>query len=94
MGYPVLEVRLEPIKLIGMAGKEDSCAVVTLEKDRFVNDLLGGNETREGVNLQVNGTTSILGRGCFSLKFVVRSGIKPCEKTSSNGETVKIPGYK
>ena len=26
------------IKLIGMAGKEDSSAVETLEKDRFVDD--------------------------------------------------------
>ena len=82
------------IKLIGMAGKEDSSAVETLEKDRFVDDLLGGNKTRERVNLQINGTTSILDRGGFSLKFVVHSGIKPCEKARSDGETVKMLGYK
>ena len=39
------------IKLIGMAEAEDLSAVETLEKDRFVDDLLGGNETREGVKL-------------------------------------------
>ena len=74
------------IKLIGMVGTEDLNAVETLEKDRIVDDLLGGDETREGVNMQVNGTTTILG----SLKFVVHSGVKPCEKASSDGETVKI----
>ena len=42
------------IKLINMAEGEDKEAVETLEKDRFVDDLLGGNETREGVKLQVD----------------------------------------
>ena len=65
-----------------------------MEKDRFVDDPLGGNETRKGVNLQVDRTTTILGRAGFSLKFVVHSGIKPCEKASSDGETVKMLGYK
>ena len=82
------------IKLISMAGTEDLSAVETLEKDRFVDDLLGGNETREGVKLQVDGTTSILGRGGFSMKFIVNRGVKPCEKASSYGETVKMLGYK
>ena len=73
---------------------EDSSTIVTLEKNRFVDDLLGGDETKEEVNLQINGTTSILDRGGFSLKFIVHSGIKPCEKASSDGETVKMLGYK
>ena len=46
-----------------MAGAEDLSAVETLEKDRLVDDLLGGDESREGVSAQVNGTTTILGRG-------------------------------
>ena len=33
-----------------MAEAEDLSVVETLEKDRFVDDLLGGDETREGVN--------------------------------------------
>ena len=32
------------IKLIGMAGLDDQKAVETLEKERFVDDLLGGDE--------------------------------------------------
>ena len=51
------------IKLINMAEEKDKGAVETLEKDRFVDDLLGGDETRDGVNLQVDGTTAILGKG-------------------------------
>ena len=30
----------------------------------------------------------------FSLKFVVYSGAKPCDMASSDGESVKILGYK
>ena len=77
-----------------MAEGKDKDAVETLEKDRFVNDLLGGDETREGVKLKVDGTTAILGRGSFSLKFIINSGVKPCEKASSDGESVKMFGYK
>ena len=85
------QARAAIIKLISMAGTEDLSAVETLEKDRFVDDLFGGNETREGVKLQVDGTTTIiLDREGFSLRFVINSGVKPCEKASSKGETVKI----
>ena len=38
------------IKLIGMAGSEDQDAVETLETDSFIEDLLGGDETREEVD--------------------------------------------
>ena len=82
------------IKLIGMAKTTDIEAVETLEKDRCVDDLLGGHETIEGVELQAKGTTTILGRGGFSLKCIVNSGAKPCQKASSDDETVKMLGYK
>ena len=38
------------IKLISLTGLEDQDAVETLVNDRFVDDLLGGDETREGVD--------------------------------------------
>ena len=82
------------LKLVDLAEEEDREAVETLKKDRFVDDLLGGEETREGVNKQVDGIVRMLGRGGFNLKFVVNSGVKPCEKASSDGETVKMLGYK
>ena len=72
------------IKLISMAGSVDQDAVETLEKDRFVDDLLEGSETREGVDKQLCSTTNILGRGEFSLKFTVHSGVNPCDKASSD----------
>ena len=76
-------------ELISMAGPEDQDNVETLEKDRFVDDLLGGDETREGVEKQVQGTTNIFGKGGFSLKFIVHCGAKPCDKAILDGETVK-----
>ena len=82
------------MKLIGLAEPEEQDAVETLEKNRFVDDLLGGEKTRDGVDKQVCGTTKILGRGGFSLKFVINCGVKPCDKASSDGETVKMLGYK
>ena len=59
-----------------------------------MDDLLGGEETREDVDKQVCGTTKILDRGGFSLKMFVNSGVKPCNKASFDGETVKMLGYK
>ena len=57
-----------------------------------MDDLLRVDETREGVDKQVRGTTTILGRGGFSLKFIVHSRAKPCDKASSDGQTVKMLG--
>ena len=57
-------------------------------------DRFNSIESRDGVNLQVDGTTVILGKGGFSLKFIVNSGAKPCEKASLDGEAVKMLGYK
>ena len=41
---------------------------------------------------QVNGIIRMLSMGGFNLKFVGNSGVKPCEKASSDGETVKMLG--
>ena len=59
-----------------------------------MDDLLGGDKTKVGVERQVQGTTNILGKGGFSLKFVVHIGVKPCDKASTDGETIKMLGYK
>ena len=82
------------VKLVDLAKDEDRDAVETLEKDRFIDDLIGGEETKEGVDKQVNGITRMLSRVGFNLKVVVNSGIKPCEKASLDEETVKMLGYK
>ena len=54
----------------------------------------GGEETKEGVDKQVSGITRMLSRGGFNLKFVVHSGVEPCDKASSDGKAVKMLGYK
>ena len=58
-------------KLITIADPSNQDAVQTLEKDWFMDDLLGGDETRDGVKKQVQGTKNILGKGGFNLKYVV-----------------------
>ena len=68
------------LKLVDFAKEEDMEAVETLEKDRFVDDLLGGEETREGVNKQVDGIVRMLSREGFNLKFVVNSGVNPARR--------------
>ena len=35
-----------------------------------------------------------MGRGGFSFKFIVHSRVKPCDKASSEGDTVKMLRYK
>ena len=73
--------------------EEDKDAVETLVKDEFVDDLLGGEETRGDVDKQASGITRMLSRGGFKLKFVVNSGVEPCDKASSDWKTVKMLGY-
>ena len=41
-----------------------------------------------------NSVAPPLGRGEFSLKFTVHSGVNPCDKASSDGETINMLGYK
>ena len=77
-------------KLVTIADPSDQDAIQTLEKDRFLDDLLGEKETKK----QVHGTKNILGKGGFNLKFLVYSGAKPCDKASSNGEAIKMLGHK
>ena len=65
-----------------------------LTRARYVDDINSGVETREQMENQISAVQAVLGRGGFSLKYIVRSGIKPCEKASKDGESVKILGYK
>ena len=51
--------------------------ISSVERDRFVDDLLGGEETREDVDKQVRGTIKVLGREDLSLIFVVNNGVNP-----------------
>ena len=48
-----------------------------LRENRYVDDLLSGDDTEDGRDKQIQAVEEVLKRGGFSLKFVVWSGEKP-----------------
>ena len=65
-----------------------------VSSDLYVDDVLTGADTDEEVESQILELTDALSQGGFSLKYVVRSGHKPCSEASNDGESLKILGYK
>lgn len=65
-----------------------------LQDNRYVDDILAGNDTEDGQDEQIHAVEEVMKRGGFSLKFVVKSGENPPEKASSEGERLKILGFK
>ena len=65
-----------------------------LRENRYVDDLLSGADTEEEREKEIEAVQKVLAKGGFALKFVVRSGDKPSEKASSDGESLKMLGYK
>ena len=57
-------------------------------------DLLSGAKDEESRERRISAVQEVLLRGGFNLKFIVRSGDKPSEKASSDGESMKLLGYK
>jgi hypothetical protein len=64
------------------------------QESRFVDDIGSTAATEAEREQQIKDVTAVLGKGGFSLKFIVRSGHPPDEKASPDGETVKLLGYK
>ena len=81
-------------KLAEMFGKKYPSAYKTLRENRYVDDILSGEDSKEEREEQIEAVQEILKRGGFSLKFVVKSGEKPSKKASTDGETMKLLGYK
>ena len=81
-------------KLTEMMKDEFPKAYKPLRENRYVDDLLSGDDTSEGRDEQIQAVEEVLKRGGFSLKFVVKSGEKPSEKASADGESLKLLGYK
>ena len=59
-----------------------------------MDDLLSGAKDEEERERQISAVQEVLAKGGFNLKFIVRSGDKPSEKASSDGESMKLLGYK
>jgi len=81
-------------KLAEMFGERYPSAYKTLKENRYVDDILSGEDSEEKRAEQIEAVQEILKRGGFSLKFIVKSGEKPSEKASTDGETMKLLGYK
>ena len=69
-------------------------AVQPLQDCRYVDDIASGASSSEDREKQIAQSTYVLGQGGFKLKFIVRSGERPCEKASSDGVSMKMLGYK
>ena len=81
-------------KLMNLFKDEYPKAEKPLKDNRYVDDLLSGADTEEDREREIESVQKVLGKGGFALKFVVRSGDKPSEKASSDGESMKMLGYR
>ena len=69
-------------------------AYKTLRNNRYVDDIISGANSRTLRDIQIKAVEEVLKRGGFSLKFIVKSGEKPSEKASPDGDSMKLLGYK
>ena len=81
-------------KLTELLGDRYPEAYKTLRENRYVDDIPSGEDSKEKRVEQIEAVQEVLKRGGFSLKFVVKSGENPSEKASTDGETMKLLGYK
>ena len=65
-----------------------------IARDRYVDDILPGADTVEQVDEQISQVRQLLSTAGFSLKYVIRTGDQPGDSASSDGETIKMLGYK
>jgi len=69
-------------------------AKTCLDRDRYVDDIMAGCNTVIKREQQISEVRTLLAKGGFSLKYVVKSGEAPDSKASSDGKTLKLLGYK
>ena len=80
--------------LLEKHGQTFPMAVDPLSFSRYVDDINAGADTLEDREAQIDDVGEVLARGGFRLKYVVRSGEKPCEKASPDGSALKLLGYR
>ena len=81
-------------KLADIGANDYPLAKDCLKKDRYVDDILPGADTQEEAEEQILQVKNLLSKAGFLLKYVVKSGQVPEEKASTDGENIKILGYK
>ena len=85
----------EALEQLTQAHKEEyPLPVEIVRKDLYVDDTWTGHNDQSIANKQLEEMQSVLANGGFKLKYVVKSGQAPCKESSSNGEDLKILGYK
>ena len=81
-------------RLADIGAEEFPKAKDCIQKNRYVDDIIPGANNIEEAEEQISQVKELLAKAGFSLKYVVRSGEPPGEKASSDGESVKMLGYK
>ena len=66
--------------------------IVTL--DLYVDDAFSGADTEEMARKQVEQMSGALNKGGFTLKYVVKSGEKPCQEAAGDEGCLKVLGYR
>jgi Pao retrotransposon peptidase len=67
-------------------------AVIPLTRDKYVDDIASGADTKPDRDIQIQETTQCLSTAGFSLKFIAKSGEPPPEGASADGQTVGCLG--
>ena len=80
-------------QLAADAEEERDQAAKALQEDLYVDDLQSGADSENEIDKIIEDMRYILNGGDFGNKFICKSGHKPCEKASADGEIVKLLGY-
>ena len=81
-------------EVCSLQAEEKPEALPVVRDDTYVDDTFSGEMTEDLVNTQITNTQSALGAGGFHFKYIVRSGMDPPEKASTDGVSVPVLGHK
>ena len=81
-------------QLANLSEKEYPLGRDCIINNRYVDDIPSGAGSEEERENQISQVQQILKKGGFSLKYVVRSGEDPDPKSSTDGISTKLLGYK
>ena len=81
-------------KAVSEMGDKFPSAIDCLINRRYVDDLAPGAQSRDAREGQEQDCMKLLSSIGLKFKYIVRSGENPCEKASSDGQSVKLLGYK
>lgn len=69
-------------------------AAEIVRKNIYVDDIMSGANDKAEFEEQISQTQALLKKGGFKMKFIVRTGENPSQEASSDGQSLKILGYK